>query len=96
MRGSIVAGFLVLSAAGCGRPDSAPRPRDVLLITIDTARADHFSYTGASVVGTPRVDALAEQGAGFTNAMTPVPLTLPAHASLLTGQIGRASCRERV
>jgi arylsulfatase A-like enzyme len=59
----------------------------VLLITIDTARADHFSYAGASVVKTPRVDALARQGAGFTNAMTPVPLTLPAHASLMTGRL---------
>jgi choline-sulfatase len=59
----------------------------VLLITIDTARADHFSYTGASIVKTPRVDALALQGAGFTNAVTPVPLTLPAHASLMTGRL---------
>jgi arylsulfatase A-like enzyme/tetratricopeptide (TPR) repeat protein len=59
----------------------------VLLITIDTARADHFSYTGTSIVKTPRVDALALQGAGFTNAVTPVPLTLPAHASLMTGRL---------
>jgi len=59
----------------------------VLLITIDTARADRFSYTGGKVPGTPRVDALAAEGAGFTNAMTPVPLTLPAHASLMTGRL---------
>jgi arylsulfatase A-like enzyme len=83
----IAAGLLVLSGAGCARPGPAPKPRDVLLITIDTARADRFSYAGASPVKTPHVDALAEQGAGFTNAMTPVPLTLPAHASLMTGRL---------
>ena len=86
-RWSIAAGLLALSVAGCSRPGPAPKPRDVLLITIDTARADRFSYAGASPVKTPRVDALAGQGAGFTNAMTPVPLTLPAHASLLTGRV---------
>ena len=84
---SIAAGLLVVSVCGCTRPVSTQKPRDVLLITIDTARADHFSYTGTSIVRTPRVDALASQGAGFTNAMTPVPLTLPAHASLMTGRL---------
>ena len=34
------------------------------------------------------IDGLAEAGAGFTNAISPVPLTLPAHASLLTGMLG--------
>jgi arylsulfatase A-like enzyme len=58
----------------------------VLLITIDTARLDRFSYTGVPGPGTPRIDALATEGAGFVNAITPVPLTLPAHASLLTGR----------
>ena len=77
----------MLALAGCGGLAPAPKPRDVLLITIDTARADHFSYAGASVVKTPRVDALARQGAGFTNTITPVPLTLPAHASLMTGRV---------
>jgi choline-sulfatase len=81
------AGLLALSVAGCSRSVPPSKPRDVLLITIDTARADHFSYAGASIVKTPRVDAMAEQGAGFTNAMTPVPLTLPAHASLMTGRL---------
>jgi len=87
VRGSIAVGLLFLTVAGCRRPEPAPKPRDVLLITIDTARADHFSYAGGSPVETPRVDALAEQGAGFTNAITPVPLTLPAHASLMTGRL---------
>jgi len=56
-------------------------------VTIDTARADRFSYLGAREPGTPRIDALARRGVGFTQAITPVPLTLPAHASLMTGRL---------
>ena len=75
----------VLAASGCGHAPS-PRPRDVLLITIDTARADRFSYLASGGPGTPRIDRLASEGAGFTNAISPVPLTLPAHATLMTGR----------
>ena len=75
------------AAAGCGRPQPPPEPRDVLLVTIDTARADRFSYTGAPGPGTPRIDALARDGAGFVDAITPAPLTKPAHASLMTGRL---------
>ncbi len=53
-------------------------------MTIDTLRADlPGCYGGAAK--TPRLDALAATGLRFTHAFTPVPLTLPAHASLLTG-----------
>ncbi len=79
--------FLCLGSMGCGRSQPPPKPRDVLLISIDTARADRFSYTGATVPGTPRIDALARQGVGFSNAISPAPLTKPAHASLLTGRL---------
>lgn len=75
-----------LGASGCRSPEPPPEPLDLLLITLDTARADRFSYTGKPGPGTPRIDALAAQGAGFVNAISPVPLTLPAHASLLTGR----------
>src|SRR5262245_1666849 len=72
----------------CGCRGAPPSPaRDVLLVTIDTARADRFSYVAPGGPGTPHVDALAVSGAGFTNAITPVPLTLPAHASILTGRL---------
>jgi choline-sulfatase len=79
-------------AAGCGRSspppaEAPPPPNDVLLITIDTARADRFSYTGAPGPGTPRIDALAREGAGFVEAISPAPLTKPAHASLMTGRL---------
>src|SRR5512144_2224649 len=73
--------------AACARPQPPPAPKDVLLVTIDTARADRFSYTGAPGPGTPRIDALAHEGVAFTDAITPVPLTKPAHASLMTGRL---------
>ncbi len=78
-------GALALAALACSgtkEPAPPPGPRDLLLITIDTARADRFSRGT-----TPHVDALATQGAAFSNAITPVPLTLPAHASLMTGRL---------
>jgi arylsulfatase A-like enzyme len=56
-----------------------------LLITVDTARYDRFSFTGSDAVATPNVDALAESGAVFLQAIAPAPLTLVSHASLMTG-----------
>ncbi len=63
------------------RPD-----RNVLLITIDTLRADRLSCYGSKTVDTPNIDALAERGVLFEETITPVPLTLPGHASILTGR----------
>lgn len=57
---------------------------NVVLVTIDTLRADHVGVYGASDA-TPALDALAREGVRFENAISPVPLTRPAHASLLTG-----------
>jgi choline-sulfatase len=58
---------------------------NVLLITIDTLRADRVGAYGNSSGLTPALDRLAESGLRFETALTPVPLTLPAHASILTG-----------
>ncbi len=60
-------------------------PPDVILVTIDTLRADHVGCYGYALAQTPTLDALAHSGVRFTRAYTPVPLTLPAHGSLLTG-----------
>src|SRR5262245_26173753 len=83
--------LLVAAAAtilcGCGGATPPPPARYVLLVTIDTARADHFPCARQGEPGTPHVDALAVAGAGFTNAITPVPLTRPAHASIMTGRL---------
>jgi arylsulfatase A-like enzyme len=57
---------------------------DVLLVTIDTLRADHVGCYGDGNAATPVMDGLASRGVRFAEAIAPVPLTLPSHASLLT------------
>jgi arylsulfatase A-like enzyme/Flp pilus assembly protein TadD len=57
----------------------------VILITIDTLRADHVGCYGAQTVKTPTLDALAHDGVVFERAISQVPLTWPSHAVILTG-----------
>jgi arylsulfatase A-like enzyme len=59
--------------------------RNVLLISIDTCRADSLGCYGNSPQATPNVDALARDGVLFKSVITPFPMTLPAHCSMLTG-----------
>ena len=61
------------------------RDADVILITIDTTRADHLSCYGPRGAKTPHLDALAARGVRFTHATAQVPLTLPSHACIMTG-----------
>ena len=75
---------LALLFSGCGQAPPAARP-NVLLISIDTLRADRLGAYGARAIETPALDALAQGGIRFENAFTPVPLTLPAHWTLHTG-----------
>ncbi|MHC4720408.1 MAG: sulfatase-like hydrolase/transferase, partial [Planctomycetota bacterium] len=58
---------------------------NVIVISIDTCRADHLSCYGYSRNTTPNIDAVAEEAVVFDNVIAPVPLTLPGHASMLTG-----------
>ncbi len=58
---------------------------NVILITIDTLRADHISCYGAQSVKTPTLDGLAADGVLFDRAISQVPLTWPSHAAILTG-----------
>ena len=67
-----------------GEPAAAPRP-SLLLVTLDTARADALGSYGGAGADTPALDALAARGTRYARAVSPAPLTLPAHASLLTG-----------
>jgi arylsulfatase A-like enzyme/Flp pilus assembly protein TadD len=79
---AIAAGGLLL--AGCSHappPASVPAP-NVLLITIDTLRADRVSPSL-----TPAFESVAARGARFTTARSAVPLTLPSHASIMTGEL---------
>ena len=63
----------------------SPRRINVLLITLDTTRADRLGCYGYRLAKTPALDRLAQQGILFERAYAPVPLTLPSHASMLTG-----------
>jgi len=61
------------------------RPRNLLLLSLDTLRADRVGSYGYGPAQTPQLDALARRGLRFAQATTVVPLTLPAHSSLFTG-----------
>ena len=65
-------------------PAAFERDANLLLISIDTLRADHLAPYGYAEIETPAISQLATEGVRFSAAYTPVPLTLPAHASMLT------------
>ncbi|MHC4985137.1 MAG: sulfatase-like hydrolase/transferase [Planctomycetota bacterium] len=66
---------------------SSPTKRpDIILVSIDTCRADFIGcYNPAAAEATPNIDAVARQATIFRRATTPVPITLPAHSSMMTG-----------
>ncbi len=66
-------------------PDSVAEGPHVLLITLDTCRADRLGCYGNETVQTPHLDALAAESTLFENAFTPIPSTLPSHCSIMTG-----------
>ncbi len=86
----IVAGVAVMSIskrAGKNTGLRVERGRhSVLLITIDTTRADHLGPYGAENIETPTLDTLAQTGVVMEQAMAVAPITLVAHTSILTGQ----------
>jgi arylsulfatase A-like enzyme len=73
-----------MEASGAAKSDDI---RHVLLITLDTTRADRLGCYGYKKAVTPNLDSLAGQGIKFLNAYTHVPLTLPSHCSILTGTL---------
>jgi len=76
--------FALLWAAGCGRPRTF-RNAPVVLISIDTLRADHLPMYGYDKVETPALAALRKDSILYANAVSHVPLTLPSHTTILTG-----------
>jgi arylsulfatase A-like enzyme/Flp pilus assembly protein TadD len=66
-------------------PASAPKAPNIILITLDTTRADRMGFLGSQRGLTPNLDALAKDSSIFTRAYAQVPLTPPSHASILTG-----------
>jgi choline-sulfatase len=86
-RWSIVAVLpaVIVATGAChsAPPDAAP---NVVLVTLDTTRADHLGCYGDGEASTPHIDAVAAGGARFDTAITPVPITLPSHTTILTGR----------
>ncbi len=89
----LTSGLLLGNCSRARQPDSKEAPSssaalqryNVLLITIDTLRADYLSCFGRKTVSTPNIDALAARGVRCAQAIAQVPLTAPSHASILTG-----------
>jgi len=83
----VAGGGLLLAVAACSRhtgPPAPPTARHLVLVTIDTLRADRLGCYGSDVA-TPHLDAIAREGAMAPQAMAHVPLTRPSHTSLFTG-----------
>jgi arylsulfatase A-like enzyme/Tfp pilus assembly protein PilF len=75
-----------LAGAGCSRGAAPPPARpNVVLVTLDTVRADRLGCYGHRTAATPTLDAIAQGGARFEVAVAHAPLTAPSHASILTG-----------
>lgn len=88
--GLLITALAVVVAAPLARPASlvtsdGEKP-NVLLITVDTLRADHLGAYGYALPTSPELDRIAREGVVFTDAVTPVPTTAPALASLLTSR----------
>jgi arylsulfatase A-like enzyme len=77
--------LLISSAVGANPPASRNARPNIILITLDTTRADRMGFLGSKGGLTPNLDALARQSAVFTHAYSHVPLTTASHATILTG-----------
>lgn len=74
--------FALLAISACGPSED----QNLILITLDTHRADHMSAYNKKPASTPNLDFLAEEGTLFDNCFSPTPVTLPAHSSLFYSQ----------
>ena len=95
----ILLGAVIITIA-CGPSPSKPVPaivpesaHSILLITIDTLRADHVGVYGYSAARTPAIDGAARSGVRFDQAWATAPITLTSHASMLTGRYHQATAR---
>jgi choline-sulfatase len=89
MKAALLVGALLAAAACAGCSPGRPKPPEgapsVLVVSIDTLRSDRVGAYGARYGATPVIDALAAEGLRCEKAISPVPITLPAHATLMTG-----------
>ena len=81
----ILSFVLAVAGADCAQRPPVPRPRGLVVVTLDTTRADRLPVYGFRGVATPALDRLSREGVVFDRAMTVAPLTLTAHTSLFTG-----------
>lgn len=79
------AGLVLAASQGCGGEAALERPLSGVLITLDTTQSAALGAYGAGSDATPHLDALAREGLVFGQARAVAPLTLPSHASMLTG-----------
>ena len=90
---TVISTLFILAVAGAAftgwrfARESAPHQGPIVLITVDGLRADRLPAYGGPAGATPNIDRLAERGIVFERAYTHSPLTLPAHAALVTGQL---------
>ncbi len=85
MRRRAAAAACLLLAASCSSLPPA-RERSLILVTLDTTRADRLGAYGGRAVPTPTLDRIARDGVLFEQAVSQVPLTLPAHSTILTAR----------
>jgi len=80
----------LIAAVGCGTRTPAPAPaatpRHLVIVTIDTLRADRLGAYGSTTVPTPHFDRIAREGVRALDATTHVPITRPSHATLFTAR----------
>ncbi len=89
--GALTIGLALLALSGCNRATAPPPaatavPRHLVIVTIDTLRADRLGAYGNTTVPTPNFDRLAREGTRALDATTHVPITRPSHTSLFTGR----------
>ena len=80
--------LLIASLTGiltCSRDRDDNVPSNLILITLDTTRADHLGCYGYLKAKTPSIDQFAQSGVLFENAFCPSPSTVPSHATMMTG-----------
>lgn len=85
---ALLLGLCLAAIAGCRSASQAPAaapPRHLVIVTIDTLRADRIGAYGSTTVATPNLDRLAREGAMAPQASVHVPLTRPSHVALFTG-----------
>jgi arylsulfatase A-like enzyme/tetratricopeptide (TPR) repeat protein len=83
---ALLLGAAIVFFMARSRTGTKAAPLNLLLITLDTTRADRIGCYGDRLAKTPALDALSAQGILFENCYSPVPVTLPAHCSLFTGR----------